>query len=643
MVGIREKTLVEVEGLTKRFKEKVAVENLTFSIREGEVFGLLGPNGAGKTTTIRMLLGLVQPSSGRVRIAGQTPGRGDGAVYQAIGWVPQTPSLDPLLTGREVLLLMAGLYGVGDALQVVEENLRRSGLEEAGGRLLLHYSGGMKKRLELAVGTLHRPRLLILDEPTAGLDVGTRHGLWELVRSLKSEGTTVLLTTHYLDEADALCDRVAILEGGRLLALASPAELKRRYGKPLLRLFWSHPGMRAQARAALEVHPLGATMALAPIHAAGEWLQLPVDDPLEASRRLALLVQEGVLPPPEEVEVRPPSLDQVFARVTGKAFDPVTGVPLSVSRAEAQAPSLGERQADQGLSQKDPGPTPIPGEKRVETPSDPDSPSSLRKRGRFEGVRFLRHTALFLRRWGWRLRRDLLNQAIAIGQPVLWFLLFGSLWQAAASPEWAEGGYLRYMIAGAAMMTVFNVALMGGLDVLMDRERGALERFLASPAHPMALVASRFLFVTAFGAVQALLVLAMAALFGVQFAAGVWAVFGVLFLAFLLGSAVSSASLALAFWVPYHGHFYTITGLVGLPAVFLSSTFAPLDRMPGWMAALARLNPLTYAVDGGRSLVVGSGAGGPFPVPYLEAVLALLAFNAVTVYLAYKAAKRHVA
>lgn len=328
---------MEVEGLTKRFKEKVAVENLTFSIREGEVFGLLGPNGAGKTTTIRMLLGLVQPSSGRVRIAGQTPGRGNGAVYQAIGWVPQTPSLDPLLTGREVLLLMAGLYGVADAPQAVEENLRRFGLEEAGDRLLLHYSGGMKKRLELAAGTLHRPRLLILDEPTAGLDVGTRHGLWELVRSLKSEGTTVLLTTHYLDEADALCDRVAILEGGRLLALASPAELKRRYGKPLLRLFWSHPGMQEQARAALEVHPLGVSMA--PVHAAGEWLQLPVDDPLEASRRLALRVQEGVLPPPEEVEVRPPSLDQVFARVTGKAFDPVTGVPLSLSWAEAQAPS----------------------------------------------------------------------------------------------------------------------------------------------------------------------------------------------------------------------------------------------------------------------------------------------------------------
>lgn len=381
MVRIGEKTLVEVEGLTKRFKEKVAVENLTFSIREGGVFGLLGPNGAGKTTTIRMLLGLVQPSSGRVRIAGQTPGRGSGAVYQAIGWVPHTPSLDPLLTGREVLLLVAGLYGVADAPQAVEENLRRFGLEEAGDRLLLHYSGGMKKRLELVAGTLHRPRLLILDEPTAGLDVGTRHGLWELVRSLKSEGTTVLLTTHYLDEADALCDRVAILEGGRLLALASPAELKRRYGKPLLRLFWSHPGMRAQARAALEVHPLGVSMA--PIHAAGEWLQLPVDDPLEASRRLALLVQEGVLPPPEEVEVRPPSLDQVFARVTGKAFDPVTGVPLSISWAEAQAPSLSERQADQGPSQKegqkDPGPTPIPGEKRVETPSDPGSPSSLQK------------------------------------------------------------------------------------------------------------------------------------------------------------------------------------------------------------------------------------------------------------------------
>jgi ABC-2 type transport system permease protein len=195
------------------------------------------------------------------------------------------------------------------------------------------------------------------------------------------------------------------------------------------------------------------------------------------------------------------------------------------------------------------------------------------------------------------------------------------------------------MTAGIVMMTVFNVALMGGLEVLIDRERGALERFLVSPVHPMALVTSRFLFVTVVAALQTLLIMATAAVFGVQFAAGWWAVLGLLLLAVLLGAGVASASLSLAFWVPHHGHFFTITGLVGLPAVFLSNAFVPLEAMPGWLASLAQLNPMTYAVSGGRALVMETEE----PVSFLSVVAALLLFNLIMLFVAYRAARRHLA
>lgn len=214
--------IVEVRDLRKRFGDVEAVAGLDFTIRRGEIFGLLGPNGAGKSTTIRLLLGLLRPDAGSIRIAGRELREAPGAIRRLIGWVPQSSTLDPLLTGREQFRVLAALYEVPDAERRVEEALARFGLLEAADRLIRHYSGGMKKRLELAAGTLHDPEILLLDEPTAALDVETRHQIWALIRQVNARGTTVVLTTHYLDEADLLCDRVAIIDRGRLLALDTP-------------------------------------------------------------------------------------------------------------------------------------------------------------------------------------------------------------------------------------------------------------------------------------------------------------------------------------------------------------------------------------------------------------------------------------
>jgi len=225
--------ILETTGLTRRFGDLTAVDHLDLTVDEGEIFGLLGPNGAGKTTVIKMLTTLLPPSAGSATIAGFDVRRQPARVRAAIGYVPQLVSVDGALSGYENLLIFAKLYGVPRTLrrQRIAEALDFSGLSEAARREVRGYSGGMVRRLELAMAMLHRPRLLFLDEPTGGLDPVARQAVWRQVRLLAREyGMTIFLTTHFMDEADNLCGRVAILNLGRLAAGGSPAELKRSLG-----------------------------------------------------------------------------------------------------------------------------------------------------------------------------------------------------------------------------------------------------------------------------------------------------------------------------------------------------------------------------------------------------------------------------
>ena len=223
-------TILKTTGLTRRFGNLTAVDNLNLAVGQGEIFGLLGPNGAGKTTVIKMLTTLLPPSGGTATVAGFDIRQRPAQVREAIGYVPQLVSVDGALTGQENLLFFAKLYGVPRALRRsrIEEALNFAGLQEAAGREVRGYSGGMVRRLELAMAMLHRPRVLFLDEPTVGLDPLARQAVWQQVRLLAREyGMTIVMTTHFMDEADSLCGRVAIMNLGRVAAGGSPDELKR--------------------------------------------------------------------------------------------------------------------------------------------------------------------------------------------------------------------------------------------------------------------------------------------------------------------------------------------------------------------------------------------------------------------------------
>lgn len=228
-------TSIEVYNLVKCFGDHAAVDSINFTVGEGEIFGLLGPNGAGKTTTLKMLTTLLPPTSGRALVAGYDVGKHPTAVRRLIGYVPQAISADGSLTGFENLLVFARLYDVPRAEQQkrVRDALAFMGLQEAGDRLVRTYSGGMIRRLEVAQAVLHRPTVLFLDEPTVGLDPVARKAVWEHLAQLRQRfDMTMLITTHYMEEADSLCQRVAIMHLGKIMAMDTPAELKAGVGGP---------------------------------------------------------------------------------------------------------------------------------------------------------------------------------------------------------------------------------------------------------------------------------------------------------------------------------------------------------------------------------------------------------------------------
>src|SRR5437764_4208334 len=220
---------IVVEELHKRYGQVRALDGVSFAVREGEVFGLLGPNGAGKSTTVRVLVTLTQPDSGRASVAGHDVRTDQNAVRRAIGYVPQDSGVDQFGTGRENLLLQGRVQGMSgrDLRNRCDELLELVGIADAADRIVKTYSGGMRRRLDVALGLVHRPRVLFLDEPTTGLDPEARVVMWsEVSRLAEAESLTILLTTHYLEEADQLADRLAIVSKGKVVVEGTPAELK---------------------------------------------------------------------------------------------------------------------------------------------------------------------------------------------------------------------------------------------------------------------------------------------------------------------------------------------------------------------------------------------------------------------------------
>jgi ABC-2 type transport system ATP-binding protein len=307
---------IVVEGLVRDFKGGVrAVDGIDLEVAPGEIYGFLGPNGAGKSTTVLILTTLLPPTSGKARVAGLDVEHQGAQVRRAIGASLQESALDPFLTGREHMRLQSALHGLGKAEreQRGTELLDRVGLLDAADRKVGGYSGGMKRRLDLGLALVHRPRLLFLDEPTTGLDPQSRAALWDEVRRLADDGVTVFLTTQYLEEADVLADRVGIIDRGTIVAEGTPAELKASIGSASVEAVPADPGDRERLKSVL--HRFGEEAA-AGTNAVAARLPQGASDLAEVVR--ALDAENLKI---ADLRLHAPTLDDVFLEKTGRSLE----------------------------------------------------------------------------------------------------------------------------------------------------------------------------------------------------------------------------------------------------------------------------------------------------------------------------------
>ena len=323
---------IEAIGLVKSFGETRAVDGVDLAVRRGSVYGVLGPNGAGKTTTIRMLATLLRPDGGSASVLGHDIVREGHAVRGLVSLTGQLASVDEDLTGNENLILLGRLLGLkrSAAKTRAGELLEAFGLADAAGRLVKHYSGGMRRRLDLAASIVVTPELMFLDEPTTGLDPRSRNQVWEIIRTLVAEGTTILLCTQYLDEADQLADGIAVIDHGKVIAEGTPTQLKASVGSGALHVRLLDPEQRPEAERVLE-------QALDAVHLEADpaALSAACADPGRAAEAVAVLARAGVQI--ADFSLGQPSLDEVFLALTGHPAEEQTAEQAIATEKEQAA------------------------------------------------------------------------------------------------------------------------------------------------------------------------------------------------------------------------------------------------------------------------------------------------------------------
>jgi ABC-2 type transport system ATP-binding protein len=313
---------VVAEGLLKRYGSTMALDGFDLVVRRGSVCGLLGPNGAGKTTAVRVLTTLLRPDGGRAEVAGFDVVREAGRVRQRIGLVGQTPAVDEVVSGRENLVMFGRLFHLGThrARARADELLEHFGLADTGRKAVKQYSGGMRRRLDLAASLILAPEVLFLDEPTTGLDPRGRNEVWASIRSLVASGTTVMLTTQYLDEADQLADRICVIDSGRVIAEGTPDELKSRLGGDRIDVVVARVEDLTAAAAIVE----GAAAGAPDVDPDLRRVSAPVADRMAAMTGILAGLSAASITA-EDLSVRRPTLDEVFMELTGHRAEPSPG------------------------------------------------------------------------------------------------------------------------------------------------------------------------------------------------------------------------------------------------------------------------------------------------------------------------------
>src|SRR5882724_8546694 len=577
---------VRVEGVVKRFGATVALDGAGLEVPGGMVFGLLGPNGAGKTTLVRILATLLAPGAGRAEVLGRDVVGEPAAVRELIGLTGQFAAVDELLTGRENLEMFGRLFKLSreDARRRAGELLERFGLAQVADRPARTYSRGMRRRLDIASSLLTRPQVLFLDEPTTGLDPRSRNEIWALVRELRREGTTILLTTQYLEEADQLADRIAVIDRGKVIAEGTGNELKDRVGGQILEVELSSAGQRDRAQALLagvgcgEPQPDERPDRLT-LPAPRNGLQL-VEEAAAGLRR----AQIGV----SDIGLRRPTLDDVFLQLTG-------------------APP-GDNGAGPGPRARR-RPRPRPAEPDVSAPRTPalrlrlPSPQAVRPAVTDTAVVTGRNLRHYIR------QPDLL--VFSTIQPVLFVLLFVYVFGGAIGRSLPHGvTYVDFLLPGIFVQSVTFGASQTAVGLKEDLTRGVVDRFRSMPMARSAVLAGRTLADLVRNILIIGLMIAVGYLVGFRFLGGPAGAAGCIAVVAAFGFALSWIFALVALTVRGAETAQTAGFVVIFPLVFASSVFVPVSTFPGWLQALAKINPVTVTADAARSLAL-FGTPGP--------------------------------
>jgi ABC-2 type transport system ATP-binding protein len=576
--GLRSSTpvAVRVEGLVKRFGSTVALAGVDLEVPEGMVFGLLGPNGAGKTTLVRVLATLLEPDAGRAELLGHDVVGEAATVRELLALTGQFAAVDELLTGRENLEMFGRLFGLArtEARRRASELLQRLELTDAADRTAKTYSGGMRRRLDLASSMLTQPRVLFLDEPTTGLDPRSRNEIWEIVRDLRRDGTTILLTTQYLEEADQLADEIAVIDHGRVIAKGTGNELKDRVGGQILEVELTDVQQRDEAEAALLRVGCGTP----------ERDERPNRLILPAPRDSLVLVEEaaaelrragiGV----SDMGLRRPTLDDVFLQLTGQAPSE-DGTPPLVADAPAKKVRGRPR-----LLRRRRAPTLRSTEKNVSDTA-------------VVTARNLRHF--------WR-QPDLL--VFSTIQPIMFVVLFVYVFGGAVGLALPPGvTYVDYLLPGIFVQSVTFRASQTAVGLSEDLRRGVIDRFRSMPMARSAVLLGR----TTADLVRNVLIIGLMVLVGYlvgfRFEAGIGPALACVALVAAFGFALSWIFAFVSLVVRGAETAQTAGFVLLFPLVFASSVFVPVSTLPGWLQPIAKASPVTLTADAARTLALTGG------------------------------------
>jgi ABC transporter DrrB family efflux protein len=566
---------LRVKRVVKQFGSTTALAGVDLEVPEGMVFGLLGPNGAGKTTLVRILATLLRPDAGQAELLGLDVVADASKVREQLALTGQFAAVDELLTGRENLEMFGRLFRLSrtEARRRASELLERFELADAADRTAKTYSGGMRRRLDLASSMLTQPRVLFLDEPTTGLDPRSRNEIWEIVRDLRRAGTTILLTTQYLEEADQLADEIAVIDHGRVIAKGTGNELKDRVGGQILEVELTDVQQRDEAEAALLRVGCGTP----------EEDERPNRLILPAPRDGLVLVEEaaaelrragiGV----SDIGLRRPTLDDVFLQLTG------------------QAPSENGRPQSAVVVPESPVERPrrLP---RARAPSLRDVESSVTDIG-VVTMRNLRHF--------WR-QPDLL--VFSTIQPIMFVVLFVYVFGGAVGLALPPGvTYVDYLLPGILVQSVTFRASNTAVGLSEDLRRGVIDRFRSMPMARSAVLLGR----TTADLVRNILIIGLMIgvgyLVGFRFQAGVLPVLTCVALVAGFGFALSWIFAFVSLVVRGAETAQTAGFVLLFPLVFASSVFVPVSTLPNWLAPVAKASPVTLTADAARTLALTGG------------------------------------